>query len=336
MSVHNGERFLREAVESVLAQTLADIELIVVDDGSTDSTAQILAAYAAQDSRLAVHRQSNQGSTLAATRAFALARAPLVAILDADDVAMPDRLERQHLFLTEHEKVAVVGGAVNFVDENGSTFAEVQYPRADAAIRESFEVTTPLANSAAMVRRNAYEHVGGYRSIFVMSHDLDMWLRLADSYELANLPEAVVRYRIHRSQETVGRLELQTLCAVAARVSRRARLAGRPDPLDAAECIDERTLLTHGASRAEITAAFVHSATWLAKTMERAGYQDAANRLWTEASARARSASGSRTLVAAVHRARATRHAERQQPVRAKLEAIRAVVAERGGYDRLR
>src|SRR5687768_486166 len=128
MAVYNGERFLREAVESVLGQTLVDIELVVVDDGSTDATAEILDEYAAADSRVVVETWANAGRAAARNRGFQLARGPLVAVLDADDVARPERLEVQQRFLEAHGRVGGVGGAVAFVDAEGRTFTEWQYP----------------------------------------------------------------------------------------------------------------------------------------------------------------------------------------------------------------
>lgn len=331
MSVYNGERFLHEAVDSVLAQSFSDFELLVVDDGSTDSTARILAEYASSDPRVIVHRQANQGSPAALNLGFSLARAPLVARMDADDVAVPDRLERQQRFLAEHETVALLGGAVTLVDESGRAFAEVQYPLSDAEIREAFAYTTPFVHSAVMLRKETFERLGGYRPIFDPAEDVDLWLRIAEGYELANLTELVVRYRMHADQATVRRLERQALCCVAAYAAARVRREGRPDPFDTAERIDEETLLTHGTSNEEITAAVVRSATWLAKTMGRAGYTEVAEGLFAKADAMARSDSGSRALVASVHRALARRYAEQGSRLRATLQTLRAVLAERAG-----
>ncbi len=329
MPAYNGERFLREAVDSVLAQSFSDFELVVVDDGSTDSTPEILADYASSDARVVVRSQPKRGRTAALNCGFALARSPLIARIDADDVAPADRLELQQQFLTGHAAVAVVGGAVAFMDESGRAFAEVEYPLKDAEIRRAFPHATPLAHPAVMLRKEAFERVGGYRPIFVEAEELDLWLRIAEQYQLANLPELAIRYRMHAGQTTVQKLELQTLYSVAARAAARARIAGRPDPFEAAERIDEQTLLSQGVRSEEVTATFVHSATWLAKTMDRAGYTVVAEGLFAEAAGRARSDSGSRALIAFVHRERGRRHAEQGSRLRAKLEMARAALAER-------
>jgi glycosyltransferase involved in cell wall biosynthesis len=117
MAVKNGMPWVREAVESALAQTAGDLELIVIDDGSTDATPAALAAF--RDPRLRLERRPSAGLTRALVRALELARAPLVARLDADDVALPDRLERQRRFLDGHPDVGLLGTGAREVDASG-------------------------------------------------------------------------------------------------------------------------------------------------------------------------------------------------------------------------
>ena len=253
MPVHDGERFLREAVESVLAQTLADVELVAVDDGSTDSTRDILEEYARADSRVVVGATDHVGQADARNAAVALARADLIAFLDADDVAYADRLQRQCEFLAGHEEVALVGGAMTFINEDGCAFAEdVRYPTTDGEIRTAFDQMTPIANSAALVRRSVFVEVGGLRRAFADSEDLDLWLRIAERHRLGNLEQTVVRYRIHGAQASVQRLEQQSLTALAARLSARARSTGGADPFDGVDRVDRDLLLGLGATEHEL------------------------------------------------------------------------------------
>ncbi len=324
MAVYNGERFLREAVESVLGQTLMDIELIVIDDGSTDATAEILDEYAAADLRVVVETRANAGRAAARNRGFELARGPLVAVLDADDIALPERLEVQRMFLEAHRRVGGVGGAVAFVDEEGRTFAEWRYPLSNDEISRAFESGTPLAHSAAMIRAAAFDAAGGYRSVFAVSEDLDLWLRLSGVQELANVPELVLSYRFHSDQASMQQLDLQTLESLAARLSARARRDGRPDPLDAVERIDRPTLRALGVTEHEITTAFIRDATWLAKMMGKAGYAQTSEELFMRASETARSEVGSPDLAADVYRAHAGVLRESGRPVRAAAMTLRA------------
>jgi hypothetical protein len=304
MSVRDGERYLAAAIDSVLEQTLTDFELVVIDDGSTDSSPQILDEYASSDERVLVHRQENSGLTRSLNRGFARARAALIARLDADDVARPDRLERQVGYLARNPEVGLVGGAVVFIDGDGRPFAEAQYPTSDAEIRAAFSFTTPFVHSAATMRREVWDAAGGYRTAFPYAEDLDLWVRIGAVSQLANLDETVVSYRIHPQQITLAQLERQSLSVLGARIVSRALAQGRPDPFAETALVDGQELLRAGASVEDMTTEFVQLAVWLAKTLSRAGQPEAAARLFGEAEARARSDSGSRALVSSVEVAR--------------------------------
>jgi hypothetical protein len=322
--VHNGERFLAEAVDSVLAQSLADFELVVVDDGSTDATAAILDSYASQDARVRVYRQPRAGSAAARNRAFEIASASLVAVLDADDVALPTRLEQQFAFMNEHPNVAVVGGAVVFIGNDGRIFGEWRYPLTDAEVRSESMSSTPLAHSAAMIRKEPFVNLGGYREQFALAQDLDLWLRLADRHELANLPAPLIRYRVHPDQNSVRHCEEQAVCHLAAHLARRARAQGRTDPFDGLSRIDKDSVLELGVCPDELAAAIVRNTTWLARTLGRAGYPTESESLFREAHTRARAIQRSPSLAAEVHRQYARLHRERGHRLLFALETVRA------------
>ena len=333
MSARDGERYLAAAIESVLAQTLADLELVLIDDGSTDSSPQILAAYASTDERVLVHRHEHAGLATSLNRGIAYARSPLIARLDADDVAWPRRLELQVAHLAEHPDVGLVGGAVTFIDEHGHQFADARYPATDAEIRRAFSSTTPFVHSAVTMRREALDAAGGYRAAFPHAEDLDLWLRIGAVAELANLAEIVVSYRIHSRQSTVTGLERQSVSALGARVAWRARAQGLPDPFEQTALVDREALQAAGASAADLTIEFVRLAVWLAKTLSRSGREEVAAELFATAEARARSQSGSPALVSFVKRERAKRLraqgrrlAAGRAAVSAALEAARARV----------
>lgn len=328
MAVLDGQRFLDEALESVLDQSLTDIELVVIDDGSTDSTARKLSEHAAGDRRVVVHRHANRGRPASLNVGVKLARAPLIARLDADDVCLPDRLAAQLEFLKRHAEVVAVGGAVRLIDGEGHPFEESRYPLSDADIRKAFSYTSPFVHSAVMFRRDAFGEVGGYRALND-AEDVDLWLRLSERWQLANLPQPVVAYRFHAGQVSVRRCELQALGVVAARLAARERAAGRPDPLDEVDAVDERWLLDRGVAPAEIATTVVKSQAWLANVIARAGGSEQADELLAAAHARARAAPAAGDLLAIVHRARATRRYEQGRPVRARLERGRAALAAR-------
>jgi GT2 family glycosyltransferase len=331
MAVFDGERFLREALDSVLGQSFADLELIVVDDGSTDASPEILVEYSARDPRVRVQRQSNQGASASLNVGIGLARAPLIARLDADDLALPGRFERQVRFLADTPAVGMVGGQATIVDDEGREVAPARYPLSDSEIRQAFAATTPFVHSAVTMRKALLDQVGGYRVAFDNAEDLDLWLRIAERAELANLADLVVAYRIHGSQASVQSLQNQALQSLAARTAARARTAGKPDPFAGVDLIDERALLAQGVRAEEITASVVEAASWMARTLDRAGKQDAARKLFAIARDRAGSEHGSPALVASVQRSRAQRFAERGQHVRARLKRAQAAWTERVG-----
>jgi glycosyltransferase involved in cell wall biosynthesis len=329
MPVRNGEAFLREAIDSVLSEPLADLELVVVDDGSTDSTPVILTEYAARDPRVRVHREQGDNLATALNRGARLCSAPLLARLDADDVCLPGRLGAQVEFMATHPEVVLLGGQALLVNEEGEEFAQAQYPLEDAELRAALETGNPFVHSAVAISRPAFEAVGGYRENLDHAEDLDLWLRLSERGKLANLAQPVVAYRIHARQLSLAKQEDQAVHAEAVRISARARAEGRPDPLEGATRIDEELLVAAGVDRGAVTRAVVDSATWLARTTARAGYPKVASGLFEAAYTRARSASGSPALTATVHRSIAYRHAEQGHRLRAKLKSAQAAIAER-------
>src|SRR5262245_2206009 len=158
MPVYNGERFVLEAVRSILAQTLRDFELLVVDDGSTDRTAELLAVEQARDERLIVHRlPSNVGFRTALNAGCALARGELIARMDADDISLPTRLARQVEFLRQHPDVAVVGAAIQVIDGNGVRGRFKSYPVQPGLAAWSMLFFSSLAHPAVILRRDALE-----------------------------------------------------------------------------------------------------------------------------------------------------------------------------------
>jgi len=203
MGVRDGAPWVADAVASVLAQTAGDLELIVVDDGSTDATPALLAAV--RDPRLAVVRQEPAGLTRALNTALARARAPLVARLDADDLALPERLARQRAFLAAHPEVGLLGTAAREVDAEGRAVRVLRAPADDPALRRALIRANPFVHSTVMLRRAALDRVGGYDERLPVAQDYDLWMRVAGVSRLASLEEVLVVRRLVPGRVTATR-----------------------------------------------------------------------------------------------------------------------------------
>lgn len=204
MPVYNVEAFLREAIESVLRQTHQRLELVLIDDGSTDGSYAIAEQCARGDARLRLFRNPvNRGIVATRNRAFAEAdpASAYLAIMDSDDVCMPDRLERQLAFLQAHPDHALVGGNTLIIDEQGAAIGRRVYPSAHEQIMAVITRYNPIAQPTVMLRRSALAAVGEYDARYPRCEDYDLWLRMAARFKLANLPEFTLQYRISRRQE---------------------------------------------------------------------------------------------------------------------------------------
>lgn len=252
MPVYNGERFLVEAIESILGQTFADFEFVIVDDGSTDSSPAILADYASRDLRIRVLSQANTGIVAALNRGLAECRAPLVARMDADDISLPTRLERQVAFLAVHPHVAVVGTAFQLVSETGSAGPVVRHARAHHAIRRGLRHGNCLGHPTVMMRREAIVAVGGYREFLRHAEDYDLWARVAERYELANISDCLLLYRVHGGQVSSAVAEAQVLATLAVQGLARARLRSGREPPPRSDMPDHEFLALLGCSKSRI------------------------------------------------------------------------------------
>jgi hypothetical protein len=247
LPVHNGAAHLASAIESVLLQSHRAFELIIVNDGSTDNSGAIAADYAKVDKRITVIHQDNHGEAVAVNAGFAKARFALVARLDHDDIALPDRLAQQVAFLKKYEDVAAVGGTMRFIDGDGKlTGPKKFFPLTPADCHKALADTTvaPISNPSAMIRKAAFDKVGGYRPQFRYACDLDFWLRFDEGFKLANLPEILIDYRLHGANATHRHRFDQELQAQIARQAALSRRKGLPDPVAGWTALDLDKLAT--------------------------------------------------------------------------------------------
>ena len=272
MSVFNVERFLHEAVLSILDQSLPDFEFIIIDDGSTDGSGKILDASQNNDSRVVVYHQENKGLIFSLNRGCALARGKYIARMDADDVATKNRLRWQVDFMESHRDVGVLGGAIEWIDATGKSLLRCRLPITDRDIKSAlYRGDCPFSHPTVLMRKEVLDSVAGYRKSMVHAEDYDLWLRIADRYQLANLEEVVLKYRVHSSQVSIRRCRQQALSNLAARIAATSRKNGKPDPFDSIVDITPELLSGFGVSEAKQQTTVVRGALSCIRSMCEAG-----------------------------------------------------------------
>jgi len=205
MSVYNGEKYLRQAIDSILNQTFKDFEFLIINDGSTDRTAEILQSY--QDSRIKViNNEKNIGLTKSLNKGLKLAKGEYIARMDADDVSLPTRLEKQICFLDENKEVGSLGAAWYIIDENSREMGISKSANNKHAVHF-------MCHGTALIRKNCLEEVGLYREVFERAQDYDLWLRIADEFEVANLSQPLYKLRVHRASISSSKKLQQDLYA---------------------------------------------------------------------------------------------------------------------------
>ncbi len=242
MSVRNAARSLPATLESLRRQTLKDLEIIIVDDGSTDQTWELLSHV--DMPRLRLHRNTrNRGQTASLNLALEMAGGHYVARHDADDISDELRFEKQVRFLDDHPAAVLAGSQVDWVDGAGALVRHFEYPREDSEIRERLRTRNSFGHGAVMVRRVALTAVGGYRETFRLAQDYDLWLRLAEHGMLANLPDTLYTMRFSVKMASVARNSEQAAYAALARqlAGERERFGSeRTDAVEAASAIVAR------------------------------------------------------------------------------------------------
>jgi glycosyltransferase involved in cell wall biosynthesis len=199
MAVYNGKRYLPASIESILAQSFRDFEFIIIDDGSTDGSSEIVADFARQDPRIRVIVQQNIGLTKSLNKAIALARGRYIARMDSDDIALPARFEQQVAFLDQHPEHVMIGSQVLLIDPDGDPICEkpqTQYGH-DPIQTALLEKGWPMVHPAVMIRTETLRTMGGYDERYRTNQDHDLFLRLCERGKVENLPDVLLQYRQH-------------------------------------------------------------------------------------------------------------------------------------------
>jgi len=200
LPVHNSQRYVRAAVESVLNQTFSEFELLAIDDGSTDRSLSILRELAAKDRRLNVVSRENQGLVATLNELITLARGHYLARMDSDDICRPQRFQKQVAYLDSHPECVAVGTRCLVIDPEGLPIIEYQNETTHDEIDAMHmweDCGSRMCHPSVMMRRKEVVQVGAYDERYRFAEDLDLFLRLAEIGKLANLPEVLLEYRQH-------------------------------------------------------------------------------------------------------------------------------------------
>ncbi len=199
MPVYNGEKYIGEAIGSILAQTERDFELLVVDDGSTDKTVEVVSSF--KDDRVKYFKRSHEGLVMALNFALGKANSKYIARMDADDVAYPERFEKQLKYITANN-LAVCGSWADLTDEDGDKIGELKFPPITAgAIRYYAILHNPFIHPTVIFDKDIIMKAGAYRN-FKNVEDYELWTRIIFKNNVGNIPERLIRYRLHCLQVT--------------------------------------------------------------------------------------------------------------------------------------
>lgn len=209
---YNAASYLAEAISSILTQSYNDFELLIMDDGSTDSTFEIAQRAAALDPRVIAAQGGHRGIVHTMNACVRMVRGELVARMDADDISSPHRLARQVEYLDRHSECCIAGTQALRVDPEGAPISLWRVPELHEAIDARHMAGRPggIVNPSVMMRRSALERVGGYRLGFEPAEDYDLFLRIAEIGRMANLPDVLLQYRVHERCATFTHAEEQT------------------------------------------------------------------------------------------------------------------------------
>lgn len=204
MSVYNAEKYLAEAVDSILAQTYEDFELILINDKSTDSSGEILHRYAEQDGRVVLlENQENMGLTKSLNRGLAVAKGEYIARMDADDISVPERFAIQVKFLDENPDYSFVSCIGRYIDENGNPEQLRLFPETNEEIYAMMPKVDAVMHPGVMFRREDIAKIGNYCEDFRVVQDYDLWFRgMAAGYKFYNFQEPLVLFRRNESYNT--------------------------------------------------------------------------------------------------------------------------------------
>lgn len=233
MSVFNTDKYVHRAIESILNQTLKDFEFIIVNDASIDKTSAVVGSYAKKDKRIKViNNDRNLKIAHSLNIGVSLARADLIARMDADDISHPERLEVQYLFLKSHPEVAIVGTNISITDKNEKEVWKREYPTHSKDLKKIMFRYSPFAHPTVMYRKKVYEEFGGYNPNMIPCEDIDFWFRIGAQYDFGNIPKTLLKYTLSQSSGSHYDLRSTELLGFKIKINAIKKYGYRPNIYD--------------------------------------------------------------------------------------------------------
>jgi len=218
MPAYNAEKYIAEAIKSILAQSFKNFELLIVDDSSTDDTWKVAKLYEAIDRRIVLLSNTrNLKSSRTMNRAFKLCKGRYIAVMDNDDYSYPNRIKKQFNFMEKHKKIGALGGTIKIVKENCSYIGMRKYYQKDSEIRKHIFRFSPIAHPSVMFRKSVLDKVGYYNPKYAPADDYELYFRIGAISEFGNLPEVLLTYRARTSSITNVSTKLMQLNTIKVR-----------------------------------------------------------------------------------------------------------------------
>ena len=203
MPAHNVQKYINSAIESVLNQSFKKLELIIVNDASTDKTLDIIRSFAKKDSRIkVVNNDTILNIARSLNKGISLASSNIIARMDADDIALPNRLELQYKLINSSKNIAVVGSDIVIIDPVGNKIGLRKYPESSGELKNCLFKYSPFAHPVVMFKKDMFEEVGGYNPKYSPTEDLDLWFRLGRKHQFKSIRQTLLKYRVHEKSSS--------------------------------------------------------------------------------------------------------------------------------------
>lgn len=197
MPVFNGDRFIDKAIQSILNQTLKNFEFIIINDASTDRSLQIINKYRRRDKRIIlINNKKNIHMSRSINLGIGRAKSDLIARMDQDDIAFPNRLEIEYDFIKSHPNVAIVGSDIITINEFDQVIGKRTYQTKSDSLKRTMFRYSPFAHPTVLMRKKIFEELGCFDPQMVPCEDTEFWFRLGSKYEFASIPRFLLKYRV--------------------------------------------------------------------------------------------------------------------------------------------